>query len=197
MKGTTQASTYHCTRVPLLLMILGVGSTLALILVEATPFSGEFGFALYAMPGLFVVWAVIGIWSGRLFIRARRDSSKWSRFHGVLMVASILVMFNFFPFVRSCNYLGGLLRFAVTHSYYEQQVALLPADDKPRVAVFTWGGMLWASKGVVYDESDEVALPPGQQSAEWKANPHIGELRCGNWNAHRLWSHYYLVAFPC
>ena len=89
------------------------------------------------------------------------------------------------------------MRFAVTRSYYDHQVALLPTDDMPRVAVFNWGGMIWSSRGLVYDESDEIALPPGQQSATWKANPHIGELSCGNWDARRLWSHYYLVGFSC
>jgi hypothetical protein len=39
--------------------------------------------------------------------------------------------------------------------------------------------------------------PPGQQSVAWKDNPHIGELSCGNWDARHLWSHYYIVAFPC
>jgi hypothetical protein len=73
--------------------------------------------------------------------------------------------FNFFPFVRGCNYLGGALRFSMTRSYYDRQVALLPTDDNPRLAVFNWGGMIWASRGVVYDESDEIAMPPGQQSA--------------------------------
>jgi hypothetical protein len=50
---------------------------------------------------------------------------------------------------------------------------------------------------VVYDESDEIALPPGNQSAAWKANPDLGELSCGNWDARRLSSHFYLVGFLC
>ena len=39
---------------------------------------------------------------------------------------------------------AGPLRFAVTRSYYDSQVALLPADNRPRIAFFNWGGMIWA-----------------------------------------------------
>jgi hypothetical protein len=197
MTGTGTAHRYQ-TRAPLLLMSLALASALMLVVIDATPFATNFAYALYLVPSLMVVWAVIGLWSTALFIRfARRRSWKQSFVPGLLMTVSILVAFNFFPVVRGCNYLGGALRFALTRSYYDHQVALLPADDIPRLAVFSWGGMIWSSRGVVYDESDEIALPPGQQSAAWKANPHLGELSCGKWDARRLWAHYYLVAFPC
>ena len=196
--GATQAAFRLRSRIPFLLMILAIGSLIALILIDATPVDTEIGYTLYVLPSLVIVWAVIGVWSTVLYIRyARRRAHKQSRLPGVLMVASMLVAFNFFPFVRGCNYLGGALRFFVTRSYYDRQVALLPADDKPRLAIFNWGGMIWASRGVVYDESDEIAMPPGQQSARWKDKTRGGELSCGRWDARRLWSHYYLVGFPC
>jgi hypothetical protein len=53
------------------------------------------------------------------------------------------------------------------------------------------------SRGIVYDESDEVELPPGQQSAVWKARADLGDLSCGKWDARRLSSHFYLVGFAC
>jgi hypothetical protein len=193
-----QASFRRRSRIPFLLMGLAVGSVIALILIDATPFDTEIGYTLYVLPSLVIVWAVIGVWSTVLYIRyALRRAHKQSRLPGVLMVASILVAFNFFPLVRGCNYLGGALRFFVTRSYYDRQVALLPADDKPRLAVFNWGGMIWASRGLVYDESDEIAMPPGQQSTRWQDKTRGGELSCGKWDARRLWSHYYLVGFPC
>jgi hypothetical protein len=180
------------------LMTLAVGSTLALIVLDATPLDTDFGFALMSLPSLLVIWVVVGMRSLVLCIRFARDGS-WKRTFalGFLLAVAILVGLNFFPFVRGCNYLGGALRFAANRSYYDQQVALLPADDKPRLAIFNWGGMIWSSRGLVYDESDEVALPPGQQSVAWKDNPHIGELSCGNWDARHLWSHFYIVGFPC
>jgi hypothetical protein len=196
--GATQSAFGYRSRIPFLLMILAVGSSIALILIDATPFDTEIGYTLYVLPSLVIAWVVIGVWSTVLYIRyARRRAHKQSRLPGVLMVASILVAFNFFPFVRGCNYLGGALRFSVTRAYYDRQVALLPTDDNPRLAVFNWGGMIWASRGVVYDESDEIAMPPGQQSLRWKDKTRGGELSCGKWDARRLWSHYYLVGFPC
>lgn len=198
MTGTTQTVHRYETFVPLLLMSLALGSTLMLVVIDATPFATHFAYALYLVPGLMIVWAVIGLWSIALYIRfARRRSWKQSFVPGVLMEVSILVAFNFFTLVRGCNYLGGALRFAITRSYYDQQVALLPADDIPRLAVFSWGGMIWSSRGLVYDESDEIAMPPGQQSARWKDKTRGSELSCGNWDARSLWAHYYLVAFSC
>src|ERR1700729_3332459 len=112
-------------------------------------------------------------------------------------VPRFLAGIAFLPFLYTRNYLGGALRFAMTRSNYDHQVALLPADDKPRVAVFDWGGMIWSSRGVVYDESDEIALPLGQQSAAWRDRAGETELRCRHWHEDRLWSHYYLVNFLC
>lgn len=89
------------------------------------------------------------------------------------------------------------MRFAITRAYYSRQIAILPNSEKPRFAIFNWGGMLWSSRGVVYDESDEIALPIGQQSATWRANPNLEELSCGKWHARRLSSHFYLVDFLC
>jgi hypothetical protein len=72
-------------------------------------------------------------------------------------------------FVRYCNYLGDLLHFVVARPYYEHVIAELPHDGR-RLAVFNWGGMVWASRGLVYDESDEVladSRPPGAPTLTW------------------------------
>jgi len=185
-------------REPLLLLILAVGSALALILMDATPLIINFVYPVLALSSTLIVWAVIFVRSANLFIR-RADERDWKQsvLPGFLLVTSILIFFNVFSFLRGCNYLGGALRFAVTRSYYEHQVSLLPRDGRPRLAVFNWGGMIWSSRGVVYDESDEIALPLGQQSADWNARARSGELGCGNWDARRLSSHFYLVVFPC
>lgn len=100
-------------------------------------------------------------------------------------------------FLNGCNYLGDVLHFVVARPYYERAVARLPHDGRPRIVVFNWGGMVWASRGLVYDESDEVALPAGKQSTAWLASPSLAELSCGGFRAQPLWSHYYLVSFPC
>ncbi|MBS0421994.1 MAG: hypothetical protein JSR66_30085 [Proteobacteria bacterium] len=183
---------------PTSLLILAAGSSAALILIDATPLSAEFAYAIFVIPSVAIAWAAIGVWSGTSFIRnARRRHWKQSLIPGCLLATSVFVACNFFPFIRGCSYLGGALRFAVTRSYYEHQVALLPMSGKPRLVVFSWGGMIWSSRGVVFDESDEIELPPGQQSGVWKAKAQATELSCGNWDARKLSSHFYLVAFPC
>ena len=73
----------------------------------------------------------------------------------------------------------------------------LPADQGPRLVVFDWGGMVWASTGLVYDETDQVSLPPGRQSADWLARASHSELSCEGYGVQSLWDHYYLVSFPC
>ncbi len=198
VEGTRRIARRFRGRAPFSLLILAVATSLALILMDATSLDTEFLYPLFAMSGMAIIWAVIGVWSATSCIRcARQRSWKQSVLPGFLLATSFLVALNFFPFVRGCNYLGGALRFALTRSYYDHQVALLPSDGRPRLAIFIWGGMIGSSRGVVYDESDEIALPPGQQSVAWKANPDLGQLSCGNWDARRLSTHYYLVGFHC
>jgi len=83
----------------------------------------------------------------------------------------------------------------VARPYYDRAVASLPST-RPRLIVFNWGGMAWASGGLVYDESNEVTLPAGRQSAAWKAKAANTELGCG-YGIQSLWSHYYLASFAC
>jgi hypothetical protein len=167
--------------------------------IDSTPLDTDLGFVLLSLPIFLLIWAVVGIRSAVLFVRvARRRSWKPSVARCIVLAGTILAIYSFFPFIWGCHYLGGAIRFAVNRSYYDQQVALLPADDKPRLGVFSWGGMSWASRALVYDESDEVALPAGQQSVAWKENRrYLDQLTCENWKARSLWPHYYIVDFPC
>jgi hypothetical protein len=189
----------HRSRELFLLLLLVVGSSLALIVIDSTPLSTEFSYVLLSVACLLLIWVVVAIRCAVLFLRfARRRSWRLSVIRGILLTAVILACFSFLPFLRGCNYVGGALRFAANRSYYDHQVSLLPADDKPRIKVFSWGGMIWSSRALVYDESDEVALPPGQQSVAWKDNRrYIEDLTCGNWNARALWAHYFIVDISC
>jgi hypothetical protein len=44
-------------------------------------------------------------------------------------------------------------------SYYDRTVAALPADQRPGLIVFDWGGVSFASQGLVYDEADQASSP--------------------------------------
>jgi hypothetical protein len=96
-EGTRHIARGFHGRAPLSLLILAVGSSLALILMDATPLDTEFIYPLFAMSGMVIVWAVIGLWSATLCIRcARQRSWKQSVLPGFLLVSSFLVAFNFF-----------------------------------------------------------------------------------------------------
>jgi hypothetical protein len=61
---------------------------------------------------------------------------------------------------------------------YDAQIARLP-KNRECYAEFNWGGMLYASRGVVYDQTGEAGLPYGRQSAAWKSRMKNTDLICG------------------
>jgi hypothetical protein len=150
------------------------------------------------IPFLLFLWAVAALWSLVLCVAfAVRRLWRSSLVSAVLPIIAAVAGLHLYGFIQQCNYLGDVLHFVVARPYYAYLISELPDNGQPRLAVFNWGGMIWASRGLVYDESDEVALPPGKQSATWLANPALAELSCGGFGVQPLWAHYYLVSFPC
>jgi hypothetical protein len=85
-----------------------------------------------------------------------------------------------------------------TNSFWlrKWEIKSLPADGEPKLAVFNTGGMLWSSEGFIYDEADQVALPPEQQSIKWKTRAEeVAELSCGPYEAIALCGHFYYGGF--
>jgi hypothetical protein len=115
----------------------------------------------------------------------------------ILPVVLLIVAFDPVRFVRSCDYLGDVIHFIAMRSYYDRTIAALSADERPPLVVFDWGGMSFASRGLVYDETDQVALPRGRQSTDWVAKASHTELSCEGYGVQALWDHYYLADFPC
>ena len=60
------------------------------------------------------------------------------------------------PFVR----LGVWAHFLAGYRQYEGELAKLPS---PRFQVFDWGGFAGTNLWLVYDEQDDIALPPAQR----------------------------------
>jgi len=50
----------------------------------------------------------------------------------------------------------------------------LRTDGEPRLLVLNRGGMVWASRGYVYDESDEILRQEPLRSARWRARARTG-----------------------
>jgi hypothetical protein len=168
------------------------------VVLRATPAGPDIGYVLLVMPSIFLAWVATGLVGAFLAVEAwqRRD---WPRFVSWLSVAlAIGAGAAGHNYVRAyTNIAGDTLNFLARLPYYLEWISKEPRDGTPRLLVFNRGGMIWASNGVVYDESDEVALPRGRQSAAWQARADRTELGCGDFYITPLLGHFYLADFPC
>jgi hypothetical protein len=80
----------------------------------------------------------------------------------------------------------------------------LDADKGPRLQVFPWRDLNDFALDLgyillVYDESDEIALPASQRSKAWQARAAGTDLACKLSDADHAFGHYYFVqrAFDC
>ena len=195
---STSAEMAPQSRFPRWLLAAGLGVPLALIVLAASPLGTNFFYVVVGIPALLFAWAIAGV--GALIVGVRSAMRKdWRRcvIASVLPVVLLVVAVDPIRFVRSCNHIGDVIHFIVAKPYYDRQIAALPVDRGPRLVVFDWGGMVWASSGLVYDETDQVALPRDRQSADWLAQASRSELSCEGYGVQPLWGHYYLADFPC
>ena len=191
------AETVLHSRFPSWLIAAGLGVPLALIVFAASPLGTNFFYVIVGIPALLLAWVIAGV--GALIVSVRSGMRKdWRRCLAASTLPIVLLVVALDPigFVRSCNYAGDVIHFIVAKPSYDREIAALPADRRPRLAVFDWGGMVWASSGLVYDETDQVSLPRGRQSADWLAEASHSELSCG-YGVQPLWDHYYLASFAC
>jgi hypothetical protein len=157
----------------------------------------NFVYVMIGIPTLILVMGIAAAWSSvLLFVYVKQRMIRLLLLSAVLPFVFSTVVVNPYAFVRTCHAIGDVLHFTVGRLYYDREIAALPANIKPRVAVFNWGGMIWFSDGLVYDESDQILLPPGHQSKAWQAVANNTELSCG-YGVQPLWDHYYLANFPC
>ena len=120
----------------------------------------------------------------------------------VLPLVFIGVGLDFSVFIRFCNNAGDTLHFYAEYPAYREMVRATPRDRNPRLLTIDLGGMIWASRGFVYDESDEIMRKPLLQSASWKARVQNSELGCGYGatpipGPFAFTQHWYLASFAC
>ena len=120
----------------------------------------------------------------------------------VLPVFVVTVLLHLIPVSHACNDIADTIHFSVTRWQYARAVEQLPHDGR-RLAVFELGGMIWASRGLVYDETDQVTRDRWAVTPDWAARAKGTELSCG-YTAYplpipvRWWSeHWYLASFGC
>jgi hypothetical protein len=98
------------------------------------------------------------------------------------------------------TYPGDRIHFLRDLPKYSRYVAALPQNGE-RFAEFNWGGMLFASSGITYDETDEIGRPYGSQSAQWRARMKNTDVTCGGKGpigaVEPMGEHYYLTSFGC
>jgi len=92
---------------------------------------------------------------------------------------------------------GEYLRFRLDRATYRAEIAALPAAAGPRLAVFEMSSDGWATITnyhlVVYDESDEIALPDSRRSPAWQVRIRDTKLESGTPYVAAQGEHFYIV----
>ena len=134
---------------------------------------------------------------------------RYVRACSVLIGALILVLLalNWSFYVRQTRSIIDVVRFHLQRTHYLDIVKKTP-EDTPRLIFFPWG---WTGHflsaitfyDLVYDESDEVALPANLRTPAWNANAAkknrvvtVYESRCRSEVAH-LETHFYGITTTC
>ncbi len=148
-------------------------------------------FLLLAWGAAAVVALGIAVWSAY-----RR---QWRRTVATAMLPLSLVvsLLNFDTLWRFSMATGEAIHFRLARQGYLAEIAALPAGQRPRLAVFVLSEDGWLGISnlhlVVYDESDEVALPAERQSPAWKARAAQTLLTLGIGYLRPLGDHFYIV----
>ena len=177
--------------------MLAFAGPLLLVLLRASPLGPNLNYAMIGIPALLVLWGLAALVAGVIVLIALvRRRWSYALVTSIVPVAVIVAALQPFAFLHLTNRLGDAIHFALMRSSYVAKVESLPATGK-RFVVFNRGGMVWASNGVVYDESDEVALPPKQQSNAGRRRVIRSELGCGAYAIQKIDAHFYVADFSC
>ena len=182
---------------------VSIGLPLLLVALNSTPIATDFAFVIIGIPVLLGIWACLGIWALILTVRHIRRR-EWSRAlaSAVLPLVILGAGVRFWQLIHLCNDGGDVVHFTVERSSYLEKIRTIPPNGEPRLLVFNRGGMLWASRGYVYDESDEVVRDEPLRSASWRARADNTELSCGYYaqpfpGHFSFTQHWYLASFNC
>jgi hypothetical protein len=155
---------------------------------------------VWAWAGVVALLAWVVFLLRSVIITARLLSRKAWLPGFVCLALPFAVPFAAYEVAPYARHPADFAHFETMHRSYDGQIAELPKDGK-RYAEFNWGGMLFASRGVVYDETDEIALPSGHQSAAWKSRMKETDLTCGGDGpigpVEPVGDHYYVTTFGC
>lgn len=167
-------------------------------IVSNQSIDGAFMIAFSAGLPVVLAWTFVfvsSIVTATTLLRRRR--SVMAILSPIIPITAFIASQSAIPYVQ---YPQDYTHVRAMRSTYDGAVSRLPKDGR-RFAEFNWGGLLFASKGVVYDETDEVGLPYGHQSTAWKRRMRSTDLTCGGGGpvgeVMPLGQHYYVGAFGC
>jgi hypothetical protein len=182
---------------------VSIALPLLLVALNSTPIGMDFAFVIIGIPILLGLWVCLGIWALILSIRdlLRRE---WSRavVSAILPLVILSAGLRCWQFIHLCNDGGDIGYFLAERSSYLENIHTIPSNGEPRLLVFNRGGMSWASRGYVYDESDEIIRDEPLRSAMWRARADNTELTCGYYaqpfpGHFSFTKHWYLASFDC
>lgn len=181
-------------------LILTFSSPIVLVLVWTAP--DPWGFI--GLLIVYLLWwgSAFGVLIGILFWLKRRH---WRRAASALVLpaGAVAAFLNSHFVAKATIWAGDRLELLATFPTYSRQISNLPHRQGPRIATFLWRDLNGFQMDLgyvllVYDESDEVALPAGERSAAWKENAG-GGLECRLTGVEHIFGHYYFVGrgFDC
>jgi hypothetical protein len=102
----------------------------------------------------------------------------------------------FAPVTHSVVTLGERLHFWVAKPGYLKEIADIPKDAGPRLAVFDWGDDFTGFYVVIYDEADQLLLPEGQRSDAWRKRLYGANAKCTA-SGYPVGDHFYIAEVAC
>jgi hypothetical protein len=157
-------------------------------------------FALAAGLVLVLPWSAVVIWALVVALRhAARGTYRGAALAACVPVIAALSVFYGGPaadYVRfrleRAGYLAAIEAAREGHKPPQPHIDIGP----PAFAYFTWGGMIWSSKGVAYDETDEAGRPETERSDVWRKRHDDSEFSCDA-VVRPLGGHFYMVYAGC
>lgn len=90
------------------------------------------------------------------------------------------------------------IKLGLNEEQYLKEIMVVQADsDGYRYKAFDWGGFMLNPVDLIYDESDELALPPERRSKAWWKKVERSEFVACTHSAKKLKAHFYVVRFGC
>lgn len=180
-------------------LVFAVGVPLLLIGLRTTPLAPDLAYVLLGVTSLLAIWGIGAICATIVAVRAKRRKA-WRRAISAGFYPGIVLAFVLFGALLRENFIdlaGGFIRLEFLRSFYLASVRAHPVVDGQRVVIFIWKVEFGPSRGVVYDESDEAALPLGRQSAAWHTQADHTWLSCETYQVWPAGGHLYLADFGC